>query len=1601
MKNILSAICFALFITGAGANSLVLVPGSGAPPPPTPIVADGYFSSVNGLSSNDCSTYTQGAGNVGPCTVGKIPAFMAANVATKPNMVLALDPAAPLYLGSTPILITPAQAPNTGTITFDSYYGQTGAKFDLDAGVDMYGTGSNWTNTTTINGHTVCVWNGYQSQAPLTRNLVPMIPRMIWVNGGLRNWITVPRIGYGWASIPGNQGDPTAATNFVTGSNVTFSSSTPNMVVNDQTQIGVAGDTVLFASSPASNISGGAAKNYYIASSPAIQYDTPSPGMATFQVTVNGPQSQGGSIITPNTSGTAALSGYPQSGSTGDRLATQSGLNKFPYDATNGNPVVSGIAAGDQQGVRILFPYSNVLAPVYEVNNGGSNVTLTTQSQFLPGMFPKQAYQVINNGAHLAENDGTTGLEYTGEWYFNPSTGLGYYTPRVDLGENCANINQPGVAIAPGTLTNALRISDAVADNAATSGQFVGGLLFKNGSVQHTNSSLYTGQHTPDGSWGGGFGSAVASVNGGQFRSAVELVGARNVQIGTKCTAQTGAQCTAGNGLDILHSGGNGIEMGCGSSGDALQYTQIKDFAGSGITKGMQLSQVNAYICPTDATGGMQTNKFGPSTGTFNQGGSANLPDLTGYHDCCNTVSNNWIDTGGTAGAAATGSAMIGDSGDQMDLEVHNLWQNAPYFGYSGLNSVNGNTFPWLSQAGAGGPFPVWGRTSGFNLGKNFNYRPVQAAGGTVAAGTPVPGTGGGQDFGPLYRFGSGDGPGDGSLPGFALIQNAMYDQTTGQAPEVPSQSGFTANGYDAVGDYSDNYSCGGYEFGNIFLTRSSAAVGFPSFLTRITQHADVCRSYYANNIYAATWPSGWNATNGNGSNGYAVRNDTTTGNTEWFPSRNYNCGTICYVFSNKNYYGWVGNATTGATTATMPGCTGTPGVTTCPIDGGVTWIYEGPLPLGQYGMHAYQDVSNITAYAVTSATGTSSDPVAAPGLAGFVTTYPQAGQFAQFANNLYSKAGVGMSIDANSPTVSFSTFKTTAGPTGVNQELNTLWGSASSPDAVGIGPNFVNLGTGDTRFNSSQIDPGTGTACGNGLGVSPECGNGFDARVIADTTAYAGPVAATSTWRTFTPLAQYYISPTGNDGNNGLTPATAWATPNHAVHCGDVITAVSGTYGSGATLWQTQPTVTACPSTTGGIDGGGGIYSVIVDCQTPFTCNASSPNNGLFAFKVVTSNVTIRGWNMTSAHTDAGCAVAVPLSTSNIDHIAFINNVCNGAVSQGFGSSANGGNLTGVDYTADVGNIAYNAAQGTDLCYSGFSHYEPRPVDTVMGTHIFVSGNFAWGNTGASCQGGLNTDHNGLILDDFIGTQNGFGTPYTGKTVVKNNIFFDNYGSGISVGGNGTSAAPIQIYQNTSYGNGQNTISGLGIPDLFLATVTGTNTGTGSTEISWPKVSAWYNFFNPTVYAYTVTGGGTGSGTTQYVSAVQVYNSSIAASVTNNVIFNSGTGSGGPSSTLFNNTPQAPNFAVGANGNMTSAAPGFASPPAHGAITAPDCSTGSPTLVNQCATVQTIVADFKSKAFPGIGYQPPHTYCVADQDFPRWLKGVIPTGLIDLPCGM
>lgn len=251
----------------------------------------------------------------------------------------------------------------------------------------------------------------------------------------------------------------------------------------------------------------------------------------------------------------------------------------------------------------------------------------------------------------------------------------------------------------------------------------------------------------------------------------------------------------------------------------------------------------------------------------------------------------------------------------------------------------------------------------------------------------------------------------------------------------------------------------------------------------------------------------------------------------------------------------------------------------------------------------------------------------------------------------------------------------------------------------------------------------------------------------------------------TFTALHTYYISPTGSDSNSGTSSGSPWLTPNHAVVCGDVIIAATGAYSSGnfdsfsagTTKWGA---VSGCPSTSGGIDGTGGVYVANVVCATAFACTINSTTT--FAVDISASNWAMTGWSATNtANSDGDCFVARPISTATIGYIAFINDIASTCPLAGVSANNNTGSSTfSVDEFAAVGDIAWNSSGSNSECGSGFTINTPSNLDSFAGTHIFFSQDFSYGNIDGACS--PNVEFNGQF-----NTAN--GAVSSGTTLVLN----------------------------------------------------------------------------------------------------------------------------------------------------------------------------------------------------------------------------------------
>jgi hypothetical protein len=599
-------------------------------------------------------------------------------------------------------------------------------------------------------------------------------------------------------------------------------------------------------------------------------------------------------------------------------------------------------------------------------------------------------------------------------------------------------------------------------------------------------------------------------------------------------------------------------------------------------------------------------------------------------------------------------------------------------------------------------------------------------------------------------------------------------------------------------------------------------------------------------------------------------------------------------------------------------------------------------------------------------------------GLTGTLTAVPQNG-IATFKNLSVSDAGV-YTLSANAP-----------GLTPSMSSAFTISGGSAPPPAPSAKlaflqqPSSGSAGTTITPAVTVVVEDSNGhpvTSASNAVTVALTTGSGLVGTLTAtaqngiatfsnlsENTAGTYTLSATSpglsstTSGSFTISAvssngaNYYISPSGNDSNSGTSPSSAWLTPNHALNCGEVISAAPGNYNYanfGRGKWGTVN----CPANN----------SVAwLQCATFDTCKISVTSGTAQAMNIDKSYWGVEGWEAsTSASVTYGsCFSANPSGSGNIHHIIFANDIANGCAQGGF--TAYGGYGTGsVDYVAYLGNIAYNAAQGTNTCTSGLNVGQPAAADTAAGTHIYVAGNFSWHNfNGNPCAGTAPTDGEGINFDTW---DDGGTSPYNQQGVITNNIEFLNGGYGIEVEKNSAGSvgnAHIIIYNNTMYGDRRD------MTQSFCQ-------GNGDLDL--------YKAYNVTTYGNLIDNGfATNCGGAPFY-AVAIGDGNTTDSVTNSWL----AGAGG-----YNEFLSADGSLALGTGNIMGTDPAFANPVDPGA---PSCSSSA----SVPACMAPVIANFTPavSAAKSYGYQPPSGNNASDTLFPQWLcTANVPSGLVTMGC--
>ena len=310
-------------------------------------------------------------------------------------------------------------------------------------------------------------------------------------------------------------------------------------------------------------------------------------------------------------------------------------------------------------------------------------------------------------------------------------------------------------------------------------------------------------------------------------------------------------------------------------------------------------------------------------------------------------------------------------------------------------------------------------------------------------------------------------------------------------------------------------------------------------------------------------------------------------------------------------------------------------------------------------------------------------------------------------------------------------------------------------------------------------------------------------------TANYTAPVASVT----------YYVSGSGNDSNDGLTPATAFLTLQHAAGLtqpGAIVYVMNGTY------------TNSCPSCT------------VLDIAIPGTPSAwityqaypgQSPVisfngwEGIFfeptAAYIQLSGLTVVGnnYNVTLAQALAqsytspdpafnGNCIALDgrqgTSTVRPNHIKILNNTVYACGGGGIGTAWS-------DYVTISGNTIYDTSWYSIYGSSAISTWENWNADSNTGYKMIITGNRIFGNANLVPTLGspVATDGEGIIVDSTRNSayQPSIGLdPYTGRTFIANNVIYNNGSAAIEV----FQSNHVDVVNNSSY------------QDVYVPAVTG-----------------------------------------------------------------------------------------------------------------------------------------------------------------------------------
>jgi hypothetical protein len=294
-----------------------------------------------------------------------------------------------------------------------------------------------------------------------------------------------------------------------------------------------------------------------------------------------------------------------------------------------------------------------------------------------------------------------------------------------------------------------------------------------------------------------------------------------------------------------------------------------------------------------------------------------------------------------------------------------------------------------------------------------------------------------------------------------------------------------------------------------------------------------------------------------------------------------------------------------------------------------------------------------------------------------------------------------------------------------------------------------------------------------------------------------------------FTDAKNYYISGSGSDSYNGLSPTRGSGTVGPFAS----IQKAADTTNPGDTVFIMNGTYTNVYSYVLEIKRSGAANNWIVYMAYPGHSPRLSHNGWCGIKSANASYIEINGLeivgnrdNITLTYANANPGTAAT-SGGGIEfdgrgqqnhphHILIVNNTisrcCGGGIS-----------MIQCDYVTIDNNRVWGNAWYSQWANSGISIYQNWRFDAATGYKMLITRNVCYDNRSLVKWVATNalSDGNGIIIDDSKNTQNSSTLgAYTGRTLVTNNVCFNNGGSGI----HSYSSEHVDIINNTTYFNGQ-----------------------------------------------------------------------------------------------------------------------------------------------------------------------------------------------------